>query len=75
MAKGIKFPRSLYKSPGTRKLVSKRVTTTYDKLVVRNEKEYNAAMEMGYIDSFHDALFVAPLKESKPVVLKKDDDY
>lgn len=57
MAKTPKYPRTLYKSPGTQKLVSNRVVYTYDSLVVNDENEQDTAEGMGYIDSFNDAIF------------------
>jgi len=64
MAK-VKYPRTLYKSPGTQKLVSNKVEYTYDSLVVNNEKEQDAGEDMGYIDSFEDAILHMPKTKSK----------
>jgi hypothetical protein len=65
--KNPKYPRTLYKSPGTQVLVSKRVRYTYDSLIVNNETEQDAAEEMGYIDSFHDAIFPPEKPKAKKV--------
>lgn len=66
-----KYPRTLYKSPGTQVLVSAKVKYTYDSLVVNNEKEQDTALDMGYIDSFEDAILHMPSKV-KPKVAKDE---
>lgn len=68
MAKTSKYPRTLYRSgpDGTRYLKTAGVTYYYDSVIVNDESEQDAAEEMGYIDSFKDALFdpPEPIKES-----------
>lgn len=68
--KSSKYPRTLYKSPGTQTLVSNRVKYTYDSLIVNDEKEQETAEEMGYIDSFYDAIF-PPVKPTPAPRVKK----
>lgn len=60
-----RYPRTLYKSPGNLKWAAKGIRKTYDSLIVDNEKEHAAAEELGYIDSFQDALF-PPEEGEKP---------
>jgi hypothetical protein len=59
MAK-LKFPRTLYKRDenGTQDFTNaKHRHIMYDSVIVHNEEEMDEAEDMGYIDSFHDALF------------------
>lgn len=69
MAKS-KYPRTLYKADpnGTQRLTTGGVSYYYDSLVVNNEAEQDTAEDMGYIDSFHDALFHKPSVEAEPLV-------
>lgn len=71
MAKIPKYPRTLYKSPGTQKFVTKGVHYTYDSLVVNDDNEFDTALDMGYIDSFSDAIFHKPKFEKG---LEEKDD-
>ena len=50
----VKFPRHLFSKGGKYKWGK---DLTYSKTYVKDEKEYKAALEAGYVDSFHDALF------------------
>ena len=72
MAKSQRFPRTLYKKSENGKLSftnKKHRDIRYDSLIVEDEKEQEAAEEMGYIDSFEDALFHADVREPE---VKKD---
>ena len=54
-----KFPRTIYKGheDGTLYMVFKGVKHFYDELLVNDMEELEAGEEMGYIDSYHDAIF------------------
>ena len=54
-----RFPRTIYKghADGTLYMVFKGVKHYYDELVVNDTVELEAGEEMGYIDSYHDAIF------------------
>ena len=70
-----KYPRTLYKGhdAGTQKFVTNRTAYFYDSLLVNNEEEQKAAEEMGYVDSFHNALFgEVPKREKEEGVIKSD---
>jgi hypothetical protein len=53
------FPRTLYRADedGTLEMVYKGVIHRYDSLLVNDMRELEAGEEMGYIDSYHDAIF------------------
>jgi len=54
-----RFPRTIYKghADGTLCMVSKGIKHYYDELVVNDIVELEAGEKMGYIDSYHDAIF------------------
>ena len=54
-----RFPRTIYKghADGTLYMVFKGIKHYYDELVVNDAVELEAGEEMGYIDSYHDAIF------------------
>lgn len=70
MAKSDKFPRTLYKKAdrddetakrwGKWKTGSPKQGGSYHRLVVVDQKEFDAALEMGYVDDFSEALFGEP---------------
>jgi len=68
----MEYPRTLYKrsEEGTLDFTNKKHRhIKYDSLVVEDEKELKAAVEMGYVDGFEDALFtknVTPKKKPEP---------
>lgn len=59
MSTGIAFPRTLYKGheKGTLEMVFHGTIHRYDSLLVDDMEELEAGEEMGYIDSYHDAIF------------------
>lgn len=65
----LKFPRTLYRGDedgtGTQTFTSKKKSYKYSSLVVNNGEEYDEALLMGYLDSYHDAVFGIP-EEKKP---------
>ena len=65
----MEYPRTLYKrsEEGTLDFTNKKHRhIKYDSLVVEDEKELKAAVEMGYVDGFEDALFGDPKPKKKP---------
>lgn len=66
----ILFPRNLYKSPGEIQWGSKDSEKSYDTVLVNDEDEYNKEIKLGYIDSFHEALF----GKKKQVAKKPEED-
>lgn len=75
MAKGKKLPRTLYKKAdrddptamkwGRWKTGSPKQGGAYHSLIVNTDKEFDAALEMGYVDGFEKALFGEPVEEIK----------
>lgn len=69
----MKFPRTLYKKAdrdddtatkwGKWKTGSPKQGGAYHSLIVNNQKERDAALEMGYVDDFSQALFGEPEPE------------
>ncbi len=68
MSKGIQFPLFLYKGHenGTLEMVFHGKIYRYDSLLVNDMKELEAGEELGYIDSYHDAIFGIELDEPEP---------
>lgn len=68
MAK-VKFPRTVYRKSANGKysFSNKQIRDArYDSLIVENQNEYDMALSdaesMGYVDSFHEAVF-GPMEE------------
>jgi hypothetical protein len=76
MSEEIKFPRNLYTSPGKIKWGSKKQgSKTYDTVLVKDQKEFDAAVKAGYVDNFHDALFAEKKEEPVEFNIEKIEDY
>lgn len=64
--KKLVYPRTLYKSPGSKKITIRGQRYTYDSVIVEDEEEALVAKtELGYIDGFADALFGAQENEDE----------
>lgn len=75
MAKNQRFPRTLFKRSENGKLSFTNKThrdVRYDTLIVEDDKEQQAAEEMGYIDGFEDALFHVETPEPEKEALPKE---
>lgn len=78
MAKSKEFPRYLYKKAdrdddsakkwGKWKTGSPKQGGAYHSLIVNNQEEFDAALEMGYVDSFEQALFGEPVAEVEETI-------
>lgn len=63
-----KYPRTLYKKSETGKMSftnKKHRGVRYDTLIVESDEEKEEAINMGYVDSFEDALFYEPETEEQ----------
>lgn len=66
------FPRHVYKKDedGPETLVVKGEKYKYSSKLVKGESDMKDALDEGYVDSFHDAIFKAP----EPVKATSDDE-
>lgn len=71
MAK-LEFPRHLYKGNGS---IEWNYGLSYDRIYVKNKKEYDNAIEKGFIDDFDEALFGDPIEDTDEddIIVEEND--